>query len=187
MSASAPVSTGSSSQHGFVWSLRVFFSNLFQILGFEPASKTSHGRYRKPVLRSSHSGGFFPSLPRDYIRRRRAVRPSPPPAPFVDSRACTRRGRCRYLAGRTTRRRPHDRRARAPRRRAVLHLRFAEYSRQRARPQRRTRFSTTGLSSSWGTTQPPIAYSLPATLNTARAWRGTSRLGPLVQRPVRAS
>ena len=38
--------------------------------------------------------------------------------------------------------------------------------------------STAGLSSSCGTMQPPIAKSLPPTAYSARAWRGTFRLGP---------
>src|SRR5262249_16387629 len=71
---SASVSTGSASSHGFFWSLRIALSNLFQILGFEPASKTTHSRHKKPMQRSSHSWGIFPLLRGDYIGRRRAIR-----------------------------------------------------------------------------------------------------------------
>lgn len=72
MSASARVSTPS--PHGFFWSVRVVTRNLFEALGFESASKTSHGRHKKPMLRSSHPWGVFPLLPRDYLRRRRVMR-----------------------------------------------------------------------------------------------------------------
>lgn len=53
---------------------RTAVSNLFQLLGFEPESKTPGGHSRNAMLRSSHFWGIFPSMPRDYIRRRRAFR-----------------------------------------------------------------------------------------------------------------
>jgi len=74
MPARARVSTDSSSSHNFSWSVRLRLRNLFQFLGFETLPSTSHGRYRRSMSHSSHSRGLFPSLPHDYIRRRRAVR-----------------------------------------------------------------------------------------------------------------
>ena len=74
MPANMRVSTDSPSPHGIVSSIRLSARNLFQFPGFEQASEPARGRYRKPMLRSSHSWGILPSLPRDYIRRRRVVR-----------------------------------------------------------------------------------------------------------------
>lgn len=74
MPASLRVSTGSSSPHNFLDSVRNSLRNLFQIFGFEPTSSSVHKHHRKHMLRPYHSWGIFPSLPRDYIRRRRAVR-----------------------------------------------------------------------------------------------------------------
>jgi hypothetical protein len=74
MPASLRVSTGSSPPHNFLDSLRNSLRNLFQLLGFEPASNTAHRLHRKHMLRPHHSWGIFPVLPRDYIRRRRVVR-----------------------------------------------------------------------------------------------------------------
>ncbi len=74
MPASLRVSTGSSSHHNFFESRRNSLRNLFQTLGFDPTSKTTHRHHRGEMIRSSHSRGIFPSLPRDYVRRRRAVR-----------------------------------------------------------------------------------------------------------------
>lgn len=73
MRANVHVSTDSPPQ-GLLSSLRLSARNLFQVLGFEQASELARGRYRKPMLRSAHSWGILPSLPRDYIRRRRVVR-----------------------------------------------------------------------------------------------------------------
>ena len=69
-----PVSTDSPSHSSFSLFVRQIARNLFGTVGFAPTSRSSHGQYRKPMLRSSHSSGIFPSLPRDYIRRRRAIR-----------------------------------------------------------------------------------------------------------------
>ena len=53
---------------------RTFLRNFFQLLGFETASDLSQ-RHGRAMVRSSHSrSGIFPSLPRDYMRRRRALR-----------------------------------------------------------------------------------------------------------------
>ncbi|MBS1864413.1 MAG: hypothetical protein JSS69_00705 [Acidobacteria bacterium] len=70
MSATARVSA-SPSPRGF---FRAAIGNLFQLLGFEASSKTPKGHDRNQVVRSSHSWGIFPAMPRDYIRRRRAIR-----------------------------------------------------------------------------------------------------------------
>ncbi len=59
---------------GFFASVRQIARNLFETMGFELASRSSHGHHRKAMLRSSHSRGIFPVLPRDYIRRRRVTR-----------------------------------------------------------------------------------------------------------------
>ena len=74
MPATGRVSTDSSSPHNSIWSVRLALRNLFQFFGFERLPNASHGRYRKSMSRSSHSRSIFPSLPHDYIRRRRAVR-----------------------------------------------------------------------------------------------------------------
>jgi hypothetical protein len=58
----------------FLSNFRQVIRNLFETGGFEPASKTSHRHHRRSMLRSSHSRGIFPVLPRDYVRRRRAIR-----------------------------------------------------------------------------------------------------------------
>src|SRR5579859_3244293 len=63
-----------SPSHPLLWPPRVFLRNLFQLLGFEPASDSRVHRSRKPMPHSPHSWGIFPSLPHDYIRRRRVVR-----------------------------------------------------------------------------------------------------------------
>ena len=63
-----------SSSHTLLWSLRVFLRNIFQLLGFEPASDSRVHRSRKPMSHSSHSWSIFPSLPHDYMRRRRVLR-----------------------------------------------------------------------------------------------------------------
>ncbi len=73
MPASGRVSTDSS-PHNFLSSLRIAVRNLFQVLGFEPSSETGHRHHRRHTMRSSHFWGIFPSLPHDYVRRRRAVR-----------------------------------------------------------------------------------------------------------------
>jgi len=74
MPASLRVSTGSSSSHNFLEFVRNSLRNLFQILGFEPTAKATQRQHRNHMLRTSRSWGIFPALPRDYIRRRRAVR-----------------------------------------------------------------------------------------------------------------
>jgi hypothetical protein len=66
-------SAHSHSHSSFLSTVRHVIRNLFETAGFEPAS-ASHRHQRKTMLRSSHSRGIFPSLPRDYIRRRRVVR-----------------------------------------------------------------------------------------------------------------
>jgi hypothetical protein len=48
--------------------------NFLRLLGFEGESDVIPSRSGKRVLRPSHSRGFFPSMPRDYLRRRRVVR-----------------------------------------------------------------------------------------------------------------
>ena len=48
--------------------------NFFRLLGFEAESDVSPSRSGKRMAHTSHSRGFFPSMPRDYIRRRRVVR-----------------------------------------------------------------------------------------------------------------
>src|SRR6266404_1743500 len=74
MPASLRVSTGSPSPHNFLDSVRNSLRNLFQILGFEPASETGHRHHRRHTMRFSRRWGIFPALPRDYVHRRRAVR-----------------------------------------------------------------------------------------------------------------
>jgi hypothetical protein len=74
MRANVRVSTDSPSPQGLLSSIRLSARNLFQALGFEQASEPARGRHRKPMLRFSHSWGILPSLPRDFIRRRRVVR-----------------------------------------------------------------------------------------------------------------
>jgi hypothetical protein len=74
MPAIPRVSTGSSSPHNFLWSIRLAARNLLQTLGFERASEPAHRRHKKSMFRPPYTLGIFPSLPRDYIRRRRAVR-----------------------------------------------------------------------------------------------------------------
>jgi hypothetical protein len=66
-------SAHSHSRGSFLSTVRRIIRNLFQTAGFEPAS-ASHRYHEKTMLRSHHSRGILPSLPRDYIRRRRAVR-----------------------------------------------------------------------------------------------------------------
>ena len=68
------VSTDSPASSGFLSVVRQIIRNLFETAGFEPASKPLHSHHRKTMLRSSHSWGIFPTLPRDYIRRRRIMR-----------------------------------------------------------------------------------------------------------------
>lgn len=48
--------------------------NFLRLLGFEAESDVVSSRSGKRVSQSSHSRGFFPSMPRDYLRRRRVVR-----------------------------------------------------------------------------------------------------------------
>jgi len=74
MPASARVPADSPSHHSFLWSIRMALRNLFQILGFETASETGHRHHRRHTIRSSYSWGIFPTLPRDYVRRRRVIR-----------------------------------------------------------------------------------------------------------------
>jgi len=73
MPATARVPADSPS-HTILWPVRVFLRNLFQLLGFETASNSRVHRSHKLMAHSSHSRGIFPSLPRDYMRRRRAIR-----------------------------------------------------------------------------------------------------------------
>ncbi|SRR5579859_5384644 len=54
--------------------VRQAFRNLFRFLGFEPESESFPSRAGKRMAHSSQSRGFFPALPRDYIRRRRVMR-----------------------------------------------------------------------------------------------------------------
>src|SRR5258708_8143604 len=74
MPAFTRVSSGSSSPHNFLWSIRLAARNLLQTLGFQQASEPAHRRHKKSMFRPPYTWGIFPSLPRDYIRRRRAVR-----------------------------------------------------------------------------------------------------------------
>jgi len=48
--------------------------NFFRRLGFEVGSHAISSRSGTRMLHSSHSRGFLPSIPRDYIRRRRVIR-----------------------------------------------------------------------------------------------------------------
>lgn len=48
--------------------------NLFRMFGFEAVSGSIPSRSGKRMLQPSHSRGFLPSMPRDYLRRRRAMR-----------------------------------------------------------------------------------------------------------------
>src|SRR5262249_19217554 len=74
MPASARVSRNSPSPHNSFSPIRVALRNLFELLGFEPSSETGHHHHRRHTMRSSRSWGVFPSLPRDYVRRRRITR-----------------------------------------------------------------------------------------------------------------
>jgi hypothetical protein len=65
---------GSFSLSSFFLFVRHIIRNIFETGGFESASNHPLSHHRKPMLRSSHSWGIFPALPRDYIRRRRAIR-----------------------------------------------------------------------------------------------------------------
>lgn len=66
--------TTHSSPHNSLWSVRIALRNLFQILGFEPSSETTHRHHRRHAMRFSRRWGIFPALPRDYVHRRRAIR-----------------------------------------------------------------------------------------------------------------
>lgn len=48
--------------------------NFFRMLGFKAESDAIPSRSGKHMVHSSHPRGFFPSMPRDYLRRRRVVR-----------------------------------------------------------------------------------------------------------------
>ena len=48
--------------------------NFFRMLGFEAESDAIPSRSGKHMVHPSRSRGFFPSMPRDYLRRRRVVR-----------------------------------------------------------------------------------------------------------------
>ena len=74
MSEILPVPTGSSSSRSFLLNVRSVVRNLFALLGFEQESKSHQGGAEKSMIRTYHSWGIFPSLPRDYIRRRRVIR-----------------------------------------------------------------------------------------------------------------
>ena len=73
MPVTARVPADSPSQ-SWLWPVRILLRNLFQLLGFETASNSRVHRSHKLMAHSSHSRGIFPSLPRDYMRRRRAIR-----------------------------------------------------------------------------------------------------------------
>jgi len=64
----------SHSGHNSHFSIRHAVRNFFERLGFEPLPARESGRSRKHMLHPSHSWGIFPTLPRDYIRRRRVMR-----------------------------------------------------------------------------------------------------------------
>ncbi|HWZ96248.1 MAG TPA: hypothetical protein VN025_00650 [Candidatus Dormibacteraeota bacterium] len=74
MSANVRVSNDTPSPHGILWSIRLTVRNLFHSFGLEQVSEPTHKRYRKTMFRPSYTWGIFPSLPRDYIRRRRVIR-----------------------------------------------------------------------------------------------------------------
>lgn len=74
MSATLGVSPSPSSQTATSSSFRLAFRNLFRVLGFEAEPDPIPSRSGKRMLHSSHSRGFLPSMPRDYLRRRRVIR-----------------------------------------------------------------------------------------------------------------
>ena len=64
----------SHSGHNSRSSIRDVVRNFFERLGFEPLPARESSRSWKHTQHPSHSSGIFPTLPRDYIRRRRVVR-----------------------------------------------------------------------------------------------------------------
>lgn len=73
MSSSLGISTSTSRQES-VSVLGHAKRNFLRLLGFDVESVASSSRSGKRMSHPSHSRGIFPSMPRDYLRRRRIVR-----------------------------------------------------------------------------------------------------------------